>query len=38
MLCIIQNSAGSGKATEINRRILPKQSLLASIKCLWIFL
>lgn len=29
---IIQNSAGSGKATEFNRRILEKHTLLASIK------
>ena len=29
---IIQNSAGSGKAREINRRILQKNTLLASIK------
>ena len=29
---IIQNSAGSGKATEYNRRILQKHTLLASIK------
>ncbi len=29
---IIQNSAGSGKATEFNRRILKKHTLLASIK------
>lgn len=29
---IIQNSAGSGKATEYNRRILKKNTLLASIK------
>lgn len=29
---IIQNSAGSGKATEINKRILKKHTLLASIK------
>ena len=29
---IIQNSAGSGKATEFNRRILKKNTLLASIK------
>ncbi|WP_338994603.1 N-6 DNA methylase [Fusobacterium polymorphum] len=29
---IIQNSAGSGKATEINKRILKKNTLLASIK------
>lgn len=29
---IIQNSAGSGKAKEINRRILQKHTLLASIK------
>lgn len=29
---IIQNSAGSGKAHEINRRILQKNTLLASIK------
>ena len=29
---IIQNSAGSGKATEYNRRILEKHTLLASIK------
>lgn len=29
---IIQNSAGSGKATEFNKRILKKNTLLASIK------
>lgn len=29
---IIQNSAGSGRAKEINRRILKKHTLLASIK------
>ncbi len=29
---IIQNSAGSGKAKEINRRILQKNTLIASIK------
>lgn len=29
---IIQNSAGSGKAKEINKRILSKHTLLASIK------
>ena len=29
---IIQNSAGSGKATEYNKRILKKHTLLASIK------
>ncbi|WP_179108106.1 N-6 DNA methylase [Rodentibacter pneumotropicus] len=29
---IIQNSAGSGKAKEINKRILKKHTLLASIK------
>ena len=29
---IIQNSAGSGRAREINRRILAKNTLLASIK------
>ena len=29
---IIQNSAGSGKAKEINQRILQKHTLLASIK------
>ena len=29
---IIQNSAGSGKATEFNKRILKKHTLLASIK------
>ena len=29
---IIQNSAGSGKATEYNRRILQKHTLIASIK------
>ena len=29
---IIQSSAGSGKATEINKRILQKNTLLASIK------
>lgn len=29
---IIQNSAGSGKATEYNKRILEKHTLLASIK------
>lgn len=29
---IIQNSAGSGKATEYNKRILKKNTLLASIK------
>ncbi len=29
---IIQNSAGSGKATEYNKRILEKNTLLASIK------
>lgn len=29
---IIQNSAGSGKATEFNRRILKRNTLLASIK------
>ena len=29
---IIQNSAGTGKAKEINRRILKKHTLLASIK------
>lgn len=29
---IIQNSAGSGKAREINRRILQRNTLLASIK------
>ncbi len=29
---IIQNSAGSGKATEFNRRILTHSTLLASIK------
>lgn len=29
---IIQNSAGSGKATEINRRILKNNTLLASVK------
>ncbi|KGQ58622.1 MULTISPECIES: N-6 DNA methylase [Gallibacterium] len=29
---IIQNSAGSGKATEFNRRILEKNTLIASIK------
>jgi len=29
---IIQNSAGSGKAKEINKRILQKHSLIASIK------
>lgn len=29
---IIQNSAGSGKATEFNKRILRKNTLLASIK------
>lgn len=29
---IIQNSAGSGKATEFNRRILQNNTLLASIK------
>ena len=29
---IIQNSAGSGRAREINRRILSKNTLLASIK------
>ncbi len=29
---IIQNSAGSGKATDINKRILKKHTLIASIK------
>ena len=29
---IIQNSAGSGKATDINKRILERNTLLASIK------
>ena len=29
---IIQNSAGSGKAVEYNKKILEKNSLLASIK------
>ena len=29
---IIQNSSGSGKATDINKRILAKHTLLASIK------
>lgn len=29
---IIQNSAGTGKATEINKRILAKHTLIASIK------
>lgn len=30
---IIQNSAGSGKATEYNKKILKHSTLLASIKC-----
>ena len=29
---IIQDSAGTGKAKEINQRILQKHSLIASIK------